>query len=96
VVQSGFTAEEAENGNWSRTEMQMMFPGYLPHHHPVKLEVGEKAPLEVEKEEERAEEAIIIGLVTQMSHRFPHSLLPMTHMIVQVHQTAETNPEGVA
>jgi hypothetical protein len=42
------------------------------------------------------EEAIIIGLVTQMSHRFPHSPLATTHMIVQVHQTAETNPEGVA
>jgi hypothetical protein len=72
--------------------MQMMFPCHLPHHHPVKLE----APLEVEEEGEGAEEAIIIGLVTQMSHRFPHFPLAMTHMIVQVHQTLAITPEGVA
>jgi hypothetical protein len=74
----------------------MMFPCHLSHHHPVKLEVGEKAPLEVEEEEEGVEEAIIIGLVTQMSHRFPNFPLATTHMIVQVHQTAATIPEGVA
>jgi hypothetical protein len=58
--------------------------------------VGEKAPLEVAEEEEGVEEAIIIELVTQMSHCFPDSPLATTHMIVQVHQTAGTNPEGVA
>jgi hypothetical protein len=74
--------------------MPTMFLCHPPHHHPVKLEVGVKAPQEVE-EEEGAEEAMIIGLVTQMSHRFPHSPLATTHMIAQVHQTAAI-PEGVA
>ena len=63
----------------------MMCPCHLSHHHPAKLEVGEKAPQEVEEEEEGAEEVIIIGLVIQISHHFPHSPLAMTHMTVQVH-----------
>jgi hypothetical protein len=38
----------------------------------------------------------MVGLVTKMSHRFPHSPLAITHMIVQVHQTAATTTEGMA
>jgi len=75
--------------------MLTMFLCHPLHHHPVKLEVGVKAPQEVEEEGEGAEEEIIIGLVTQMSHSFPHSPLATTHMIAQVHQTAAI-PEGVA
>ena len=72
-----------------------MSPYHLLHYHPVWLEVSGKVPLE-ENEVEGAEEEILIGLVTQMSHHFPHSPLAMTHIMVQVHQTAATTPEGVA
>jgi len=74
--------------------MQTMFPCQPRLHHPVKLGVGAKATLE-EQEEEVAEEAILIGLVTQMSHRFPHSQLAMTHLIVRVHLIVATTPEGM-
>jgi len=58
--------------------------------------MGEKVPQEVEEEEEGVEEAIITGLITQMSHHFPHSPLATTHILVHAHQTAATLPEGVA
>jgi len=57
--------------------------------------VGAKAPSQVEEEEDGAEEAIIIGLVTQISHRFPHSPQAMTYVTVQICQIAVTTPEGV-
>jgi hypothetical protein len=94
VVYNGFKAETTENGHSSMPEMPKMFPWHLPHHHPVKRDVREKDPLEVE-EEEGMEETIINGLITQMSHLFSHSPLAKTHMIVQVHQTAVTTPASV-
>jgi len=44
--------------------------------------VGEKAPPEVVAEEEGSGEATVIGLVTQMSYRFPRSPLALTNMTV--------------
>jgi hypothetical protein len=97
VVLSGFTAERAGNGKLSQAELRTMCSDHALLHHPVTLKVGEKAPSEVEEEEEevRAEDAVIIGLVTQMSHHIPHSPQAMTHMTVQVCQIAVTTPQGV-
>jgi hypothetical protein len=94
VVFSGFIFERAGNGKSSATEMWRTFSCHLLHHHPVRLEVGEKAPPEVE-EEEKAEEAIIPGLVTMICHHIPRSPLAMTHMTVQVCQITVTTPEDV-
>jgi len=94
VVLSGFIVERAGNRKSSRIEMWTIFACHPVHHHAVRLEVGEKAPPAVE-EEERAEGAMIIWLVTQMSHRFPRFPLAMTHMTVQVRQIPVTTPEGV-
>jgi hypothetical protein len=97
VVLNGFTAKRVGNGKSSKTEMRMTFLYYPLLHHLVKLEVGDKASqVEEEEEEEGAEEAILIGLVTQMSHCFPHSPPSMTHKPVQAHQIAATTPECVA
>jgi hypothetical protein len=93
---NGFTVKKTGNVKLSMTEMRIIFLCHCLHHHPAMLEVGDKAPLEEEEEEEGAEEEIIIGLVTQMSHHFPHSPLAITHMTVQVHHTAVTTPECVA
>jgi hypothetical protein len=57
--------------------------------------VGERVPLE--EDEEGVEEAISIGLVTQIRHCFSHSPMEMTHIIVQAWLIAAITPEeGVA
>jgi hypothetical protein len=53
--------------------------------------MGDRVPLEEEKE--GAEEAIIIGLATQMSHHFPPSPIEITCMTVQACLIAETTTE---
>jgi len=50
----------------------------------------------LEKELEGVEAAMVIGLVTQMSHRFPHSTMDMTCITVQAyHVAAITSEEGM-
>jgi len=67
---------------------------HLLHVHPVRPEVGERVPLEVEEEEDdEAEEAIIIWLVTQMSNYFCHFPMEITHLRVEVHLIAATTAE---
>ena len=57
--------------------------------------MGDKAPVEEVLEEEEVEAAIIIVLLTQMSHRYPCSTQAMTQLTVEVCQIAVTTPKGV-
>jgi hypothetical protein len=46
--------------------------------------------------EEGSEVAMAIGLVTEMSHHFPHSPMDMSSMTVQACSTAEISKKGDA
>jgi len=66
-------------------------PYHLQYHHPVRPEVEERVPLT--DGEEGAEVAMTNGLVTEISHHFPHSPMEMSFMTVEAHSIAAITKE---